>query len=123
MTIRAVLDTSAIRAYAAGSIDVGELIGEFSDEGAQFGLPVLCLAEAATSASPHTLRMLNILTHHPDAVILPVEADQWQDAATGSTLYGTLARGCSALAVATGRADYVITAEPHAYPGIDTIGI
>ena len=54
-------DTSAILAYAAGSIAVGELIGEFSDEGAQFGLPVLCLVEAATDASPQILAMLNLL--------------------------------------------------------------
>ena len=45
-----VLDTSAILAYAGGSIAVGELIGEFSDEGARFGLPVLCLVDAATAA-------------------------------------------------------------------------
>jgi hypothetical protein len=35
VSIRAVLDISAILAYAGGSIAVGELIGEFSDEGAQ----------------------------------------------------------------------------------------
>lgn len=67
--------------------------------------------------------MLNLITQHADAVILPLDSGQWRDAATGSALYGNLARGCSALAVATGRADYVITAEPDAHPGIDTIAI
>ena len=33
MSIRAVLDTSAILAYASASIAVGELIGELTDEG------------------------------------------------------------------------------------------
>jgi hypothetical protein len=48
VTIRAVLDTSAIRAYSAGDIAVGELIGEFSNEGVQFAIPTLCMVEAAT---------------------------------------------------------------------------
>jgi hypothetical protein len=123
VSIRAILDTSAIRAYAAGSIAVGELIGEFSDEGAQFGLPVLCLIEAAAGADPRTLAMLNLLTHHTDAALLPLATDQWQQAATASSLYGTTARASAVLPIIDGSADYVVTAEPDAYPGIDTIVI
>ena len=58
MSIRAVLDTSAILAYASGSIAVGELIGEFTDEGAQFGLPVLCL-EAECNGSQYAAQDKN----------------------------------------------------------------
>jgi hypothetical protein len=53
VTIRAILDTTAVRAYANGSIAVGELIGEFSDEGVQFGLPALRVIEAATGTDDH----------------------------------------------------------------------
>jgi hypothetical protein len=122
VSIRAILDTSAIRPYAAGSIAVGELIGEFSDEGARFGLPVLCLIEAAAGADPRTLAMLGLLTHHTDAVLLPVTTEHWQQAAAAS-LYGTTARACSVLPVIDGSADYVMTGEPDSYPGIDTIVI
>jgi hypothetical protein len=123
VNVRAVLDTSAIRAYTAGSIAVGELIGEFSDEGAQFGLPVLCLVEAATGASPHALAMLNLLTHHSGAELLPMDVGQWHRTATAATLYGSTARACAALPVIDHDAGYVVTAEPDAYPGVDIIGI
>ena len=123
MSIRAVLDASAILAYAGGSIAVGELIGEFSDEGAQFGLPVLCLAEAATGANPQILAMLNLLTHHSHAEILPLRTDQWQRTATAAALYGTTSRACAALPVIDEDAGYVITTAPAAYPGLDVIGI
>jgi hypothetical protein len=123
VSIRAILDTSAIRPYAAGSIAVGELIGEFSDEGARFGLPVLCLIEAAAGADPRTLAMLGLLTHHTEAVLLPVATEQWQQAAAAASLYGTTARACAVLPVIDGSADYVMTAEPDSSPGIDTIVI
>jgi hypothetical protein len=124
VSIRAILDSSAIRAYAAGSIAVGELIGEFSDEGARFGLPVLCLIEAAAGADPRTLAMLGLLTHHTEAVLLPLATEQWQQAAAAAaSLYGTTARACAVLPVIDGSADYVMTAEPNSYPGIDTIVI
>ncbi len=123
MSIRAVLDASAIRAYAAGSIAVGELIGEFSEESAQFGLPVLCLINAAIEATPHTLSMLHLLTHHNDGQLLALDSDAWQRTATASTLYGTPDRACAALAVIDGDAEYVITTDPDAYPGVDTIAI
>ncbi len=123
MNLRAVLDDSANRAYTAGSMAVGELIGEFSDEGAGFGLPVVCLIEAATGASPQALAMLDLLTHHADAQILPMLPGQWRRAATAATLYGSTSRACAALPVIDEDAGYVITADPHSYPGIDTIAI
>jgi len=123
VTIRAVLDTSAIRAYDAGSLAVGELIGEFSDEGVQFGLPALCLIEAAAKADDQTLAMLDILTRHADAVGLPLDLDDWRQLAAAAELLGSIAHASAALPVAYGDAGYVITAEPEAYPGLDTIAI
>jgi len=123
VSLRAVLDTSAIQAYAAGSIAVGELIGEFSDEGAQFGIPVLCLIEAARGADKHARSLLTILAEHPDAEWLPLDETQWDQIAAAADLLGTVARACAALPVAYGHAGYVVTAAPDAYPGLDVIGI
>ena len=106
------LDTSAIQVYAAGSIAVGELIGEFSDEGARFGVPVLCLIEAATGAGEHARSLLAILTGHPGADWLRLDETQWRQVAVATDLLGSVARACAALPVAHGRADYVVTAEP-----------
>jgi hypothetical protein len=123
VTLRAVLDTSAIQAYAAGSIAVGELIGEFSDEGAQFGIPALCLIEAARGANKHARSLLTILAEHPDAKWLALDEAHWEQLAAAADLLGTVARACAALPVAHGQAGYVVTADPDAYPGLDVIGI
>ncbi len=123
MTLRAILDTTAIQAYAAGSLAVGELIGEFSDEGAQFGLPALCLIEAAVGADDHALALLTILCDHPDAEWLPLDQADWQLLGAAADLLGSVARASAALPVAHQLAGYVITADPEAYPGIETIGI
>jgi hypothetical protein len=123
VTLRAVLDTSAIQAYAAGSIAVGELIGEFSDEGAQFGIPALCLIEAARRADKHIRSLLTILAEHPDAEWLPLTEAHWEQIAAAADLLGNVARACAALPVAHGQAGYVVTADPDAYPGLDVIGI
>jgi hypothetical protein len=45
--VRAILDTTAVLGYAAGSIHVGEVIAEVADEKATFGVPLPCLVEAA----------------------------------------------------------------------------
>ena len=123
MSLRAVLDTSAIKAYAAGSIAVGELIGEFSDEGARFGVPGLCLIETAVDADDHASPLLTILSEHPNAEWLLLDPDDWRRVAAAAHLLGTIARACAALPVAHGQADYLVTAEPRAYPGISTIDI
>ena len=123
MTLRAVLDTSAIQAYAAGSIAVGELIGEFSDEGVQFGIPVLCLIEAARGVDEHARSLLTLLAEHPDAELLPLDELRWHQIAAAADLLGTVSRACAALPVARGEAGYVVTADPDAYPGVDSIPI
>ncbi|MFC0527230.1 hypothetical protein [Phytohabitans kaempferiae] len=117
------LDTTAIRAYAAKSVAVGELIGEFSDEGARFGLPVLCLVEAAKGADEEARSRLTILGKHPDAEWLPLDGTQWREIAAAADLLGTIARACVALPIAHGQALYIITAEQDGYPGFPVIPI
>jgi len=42
-----VLDTSAVIAFSAGSVDVGEPIAEVHSEGGRVLVPVVCLMKAA----------------------------------------------------------------------------
>ena len=67
--------------------------------------------------------MLNLLTHHSHAEILPLRPDQWQRTAAATAFYGTASRACTALPVIDEDAGYVMTADPAAYPGLDAIGI
>jgi hypothetical protein len=123
VSVRAILDTTAIQAYAAGSIAVGELIGELSDEGVQFGLPALCLIEAASDANDHTSDVLAILAEHPSGAWLPLDHLDWRRMAAAAHLLGSVARACAALPVIHDHVDYLVTAEPEAYPGLNVIGI
>ncbi len=51
MTFAAVLDTSAVAAYARESEHVGELLQEIGDEDGYAVLPVVCLIEALTGGA------------------------------------------------------------------------
>jgi hypothetical protein len=72
LPLRAVLDTSAVLAYAAGSIHVGETIGEIADENAGFAVPVVCLLAAADRVAEDQQPMLDALAGHPHGVVLPL---------------------------------------------------
>jgi hypothetical protein len=124
LPLRAVLDTSAILAYAAGSIHVGETIGEIADEGAGFAIPVVCLLSAADRVAADQQPMLDALANHPTGIVLPLAPAGWRRVAAASSPLGDLSRACAALPVVSGEAGYVMTAEPEAYgEGIETIGI
>jgi hypothetical protein len=43
---RLILDTSAVAGYGRGSINVGETIGEITDQGAAFGVPTIYILTA-----------------------------------------------------------------------------
>lgn len=58
--VRVVLDLSALRAYVAGSVHVGETLHEVVEDGA-FGVPVLTAYEALASASGKDLATLHRL--------------------------------------------------------------
>jgi hypothetical protein len=106
-----VLDTSAIVAYARGSVDVGEPIAEVSDAGGVVLLPVVCLVEAARRVDDH---MLHLLTDHPACEVDPVTADGWPMAAATTRVLGRLDLAVALIAAATG-GGFVLTAEPDAY--------
>lgn len=123
MSLRVVLDTTAIRAYVAGSIAVGELIGELTDEGAHFGIPMHCLIEAAQGADRQAAALLGVLTGHPNAEWLLIEPRQWRQVVAAAELLGSASRAYAALPVAMGQAGYVVTADPQSYPGVDVISL
>jgi hypothetical protein len=120
---RAVLDASAITAYAAGSEHVGEVLREIADERMPVALPVAALIEARTIIPDSDAALLDVLASLPHTAVLPLEADNWQRTAAAVCLLGGLGRACAALLVTRGIAGYVMTAEPDVYGGIETIPI
>jgi hypothetical protein len=114
-----VLDTSALVAYASGSIDVGEPITEVANEGGRVVIPVVCLIEAAQSADE---AMLNMLVGHSGCDVVPLTVDAWPAVAAGYRVLGRLDLSV-ALYLATTRNGFLLTHEPDAYgaPGEDTV--
>lgn len=77
MSVRLILDTTALLAYAAAdlrAVQVGELIASVEENGDTCGVPALCLIEAYRQAPPSQRRTLLELTSDDDGptVILPV---------------------------------------------------
>jgi hypothetical protein len=122
VTWRLTLDATAVTAYATGSVHVGELLAEISDEhGPRIAVPTAALITAQVEdADPDRLWLLVGLK---PVDVLPLAGDDWHRHATTTRLLGGLDRACAALLHADGRVDYVLTAVPDVYSGIDTIAI
>jgi hypothetical protein len=118
--IRLTLDTTAVLSYAYGGVDVGELIAEVVDEGAQFAASVLCLAEAARDVTPEALARVEVLAKHPAGA--NIDLPGWRYVGVAARVYGSVSRAATALA-AGGLDAYVVTTEPEMYPGLPTVGI
>jgi hypothetical protein len=112
--IRLVLDTSAVLAYAATSINVGETIAEVVDEGGSFGVSVLCLAEASRLVGEEHAPGVPLLVQHPHCVVLPVLAEDWS-AVAGWTAVLDRTDLAASLVEAIDRDAYVLTREPGHY--------
>ncbi|MFC0528727.1 hypothetical protein [Phytohabitans kaempferiae] len=88
--LRAVLDTSAILRFIHGgdrSIGVGETIAEINDEGAAFGLPVACMAEAWRAAGDGHPDLFQLLSEHEASALLRGPED-WQAVAAATDIAG-----------------------------------
>lgn len=109
MTVRLILDTSAVVAYAHGSKHVGETIREVHLNGAEFGLPVACLASAAVD-----LQWLDLIAAHPAAVVLTTPAGDWRSLVATADLLGTVDAASAVLAAWDADCD-VLTGEPAMY--------
>jgi hypothetical protein len=120
--IRVILDTSAVLAYASGSIAVGEVMAEVTDDLASFAVPLPCLIEAARQVDNDYLPGVHLLEAHRYGVIVPDRVDRWRTIAGLARVLGRVDLA-SALIAAQDHAAYVLTAEPDAYgePGRDVV--
>jgi len=114
-TVRLVLDTSAVLAYAAGSIDLGETIAEVVDEGGQFAASAVCLAEALRLVPGDQALGVPLLTRHPRFVPLPVLAEDWDRVGYWAKELGEVDRGAAVVEVLDRPYGYLVTAEPDRY--------
>lgn len=116
VTVRIILDTSAIVAFTRESIAVGEVIAEVADEpGCAVGLPVLCLAEAARVAADST--RLDLLVNHQTALVLTPDPVSWRALAITHDTVGRL-DAASAVLIAIDLGCDVLTSQPGLYAGL-----
>lgn len=114
-----VLDTSAIVAFAEGSIHVGEPISEVRDGGGLVVVPVVCLVEAARKVGDE---MLHVLAHNPVSDVAPLTGERWAAVASGVRVLERLDLAV-ALLEASARRGFLLTGEPDTYgdPGADYV--
>ncbi|MEU4476474.1 hypothetical protein AB0F68_00125 [Micromonospora sp. NPDC023966] len=112
--IRLILDTSAILAFTEGSTAVGQAIAKVASEESLFGLPVVCLAEAARSVIDTD--RLDLLVNHPAAAVLTVDPLQWKSLAATHRAVGRLDTAGALLAAAANDCS-VLSDPPRAVAG------
>ena len=117
--VRIIFDTSAILAYARGSIHAGEPLAEVALEGGMVGLPTLCLAEAHCSAGDDD--RLNLLIDHHATVVVP-PSDDWMALTEIQHAVG-IPEATSAMMSAIDEGSCVLTARSGLYAGIDDGGL
>jgi len=109
-----VLDTSAIMAFAAGSVDVGEPMAEVHADGGYVAVPVVCLIEAARQVGDD---MPGLLIDHPACEVHPLTREIWTAVTAGTRVLGRLDLAVALLSATMGEG-YVLTAEPDSYGDI-----
>jgi hypothetical protein len=112
--VRAILDTTAVLAHAAGSIHVGEVIAEVADEEATFGIPLPCLIEAARRADRDHISGVYLLEANRYGAIVPDRLERWRTIAGLARVLGR-ADLAAALLNAQDHGAYILTAEPDTY--------
>lgn len=112
--VKLILDTSAVLAYARGSIDVGETIAEVVEEGDAFGASVISLAEAARLASDGDRAGITLLATHKRFQPLAAPAEDWPRLAAWTTSLDSV-QHAAAVIEAIDRDGYLITSDPGSY--------
>ncbi len=108
--IRLVLDTSAVLAFAGESLHVGETISQVDENGAKFGLPIVCLAAAHKADG----RMLQMLAAHEACELLTVDVHEWRQWGAMADVLGRVDAAAALLAASSHDCD-VLTGEPDLY--------
>jgi hypothetical protein len=111
--VHVVLDTSAIAAFATGSVSVGEILTEVERAGGRVGIPVLCLAAAEYALDRDALVVWRMLINHPAVNVLSLEGRDVDPVALTRTAGGLLDGAVAHFATALD-AD-VLTAERDRY--------
>jgi len=119
LPIKVVLDATAVIAYARGSVAVGEVIAEITDEDAAFAIPEISLIEGARRLEVDQWSILDLLISHSHCVRLELPAN-WRDAAFAAQLLDGTSRAVAMLAAVDTRA-YLLTAEPEVFGGDDAL--
>ena len=113
--IRLILDTSAVLAYAAGSIDLGETIAEVVDEGGRFGASAVCLAEAVRLVDNDQGLGVPLLSQHPRFVPLSALAEDWDRVGYWARELGQVDKATTVVEVLDRPDGCLVTAEPGPY--------
>jgi hypothetical protein len=111
--IVAVLDATAVVAYARGSVHLGEVIREVSDDGNRFAVPSSCLVEAALRLDRADWLTVGVLLAHSRCVRLETPPG-WQDVAAVARELVSASRAVAIL-WAFDSDGFVLSAEPQAY--------
>jgi len=119
--LKLILDTTAVLAYARLSVNVGETIAEVVDEQADFGVPGLCLVEAALECKPDELEVLRVLAGHPHCAQLDLPS--WALLVPAARVHGSISRAAVAVAARRSPGVYILTAEAQVYGALPTIPI
>jgi hypothetical protein len=113
--VRLVLDTTAILAYAGASIHVGETIAEVVDEGGQFGVPTICLAEASRLIPDKLAEGINLLVRHTQCVVLSALAEDWTALVAWTRIVGRVDLAAALIEATDRSACWVISGEAELY--------
>ena len=104
-----VLDSPAIKAYAAGTHGVGDMLARISSGGEIVIVPALCLSESYRSATPDEALVLDLLHNLPVTVVTPVVADDCPVLGGWAGRLGRMDLAHAAMASAVGRVPIVTT--------------
>ena len=116
MTIGLVLDSSAMAAFAVGSVAVGELLVLVDEEASFVALPAAALAQAFARTERDDHDVLRMLVRGASSVVLPLDDGVAEDV-------GLVARRADvakahAATVATDASVVLVTAEPQEFVGL-----
>lgn len=122
MTIRLILDRSALLSFAGGALGVGETIAEVCDEGGRYGTPVTVYAAAMRRLGPapdleHMERLAALLMSAPAAEVLPVPAATADALVFWSRRFGDVDAAACVTAMLARPGCYLLTADPDLYVG------
>jgi hypothetical protein len=116
VTIALVLDSSAMAAFAVGSVSVGELIMLVDEESQFVALPAAALAQAFARTGADDRAVLRMLVRGPRSVVAPLDAEVTEN--VGLVARRSDLATAHAAVIATDMSAVLVTAEPDAFAGL-----